>query len=507
MPEKNRIEIKMITLYDDQQEFIADMRRVWRDHTRFIGYLPTGGGKTRCAAKICEGMINKGLTVTFTVPRISLIQQTANSFIELGLTDLTVLHREYDFNPSAKIIITTQQTLTRRKYMPRGLYIIDEAHKRQKKILEWMNEHPEQRYIGLTATPFPKWMGEYYTGFARGKSMRWMIENGRLSEYDVYAPDIPDLTNCKTKKDENGDYEYREGQLAEIMGDAKIVGNVISNWVEHGENRLTICLAVNVLHANQMCNDFNAIGVNAEVITASTPSDDRHRIFERYRAGIVRVLVAVDTLTEGADFPECDCLINARPTKSLCRYIQGFGRVLRFVEGKRAIIFDHSGTTLDLGLPCGIEVDGLSAGDDGLSEASKRSKEEKKEKKPKQCPKCKFVKPAGVYKCPQCGFAPRAGDGVESLEDVGLKKIKGTKKTYTHEQKQKYYSELLGWQMQERAKGRNTSDGRISHLYREKFGVWPRGMTTNPKPPSPELLNMIQYNRIQYAKTKAKAEK
>ena len=411
-----------------------------------------------------------------------------------------------EYNEKARVTVASIDTLIRRKRLAFDLVIVDEAHKKRKKLLEWMEDYPQERYLMLTATPFPKWMGEYCTALAKGSSMADLISMGRLAPYDVYAPDVPDTSACKLRMTDDGP-DFTESALAEIMDGAKIVGNVVQNWLENGENRQTIGLCVNVKHANHLANEFERAGVAVEVITAKVPIDEREAIFKRFRERIVKVLLSVDCLTEGADFPECDCLINARPTKSLCRYIQGLGRVLRFVEGKRAIIFDHSGSTLELGLPCGISVDRLRTGDDGKQEAGKAQIDERPEPKPKKCGKCDYIKPAGVRTCPACGFTPRAGEEVEAREDIGLKKLgKEAKTKYTKEDKQRWYSELLGWQQQQRAKGKNVSDGRLGNIYKDKFGVWPRQLQNKTLEPSPEIRNYITSRAIAYHNGRGKNE-
>lgn len=477
------------------------------DHLFMLGDF-TVTHNTRCAARIIEGFISRGLRVAFTVPRISLIKQTVDSFAELGILNVSVMQGQSDYNPGALVTVASLDTMIRRKKQVFDLVVIDEAHKKRKKLLEWMEEFPDERYLALTATPFPKWMGEYFTVMAKGKSMRWLIDNGRLAPYDVYAPDVPDTSACKVRMTEDGP-DFTESALADIMDGAKIVGNVVQNWLRNGENRQTICLCVNVKHANHLANEFEREGISVSVVTAQTPIEERNDvIFPSFRNRITKILLSVDCLTEGANFPECSCLINARPTKSLCRYIQGLGRVLRFMEGKRAVIFDHSGSTLELGLPCDIEVDRLRSGDDGMSEVAPAQIEEREKAKPKKCSKCDYLKPAGVRTCPMCGFTARACEEVETREDIGLKQISGEdkKKSYTKEDKQRIYSELIGWQMQQRQKGKNISDGRVANLYRERVGVWPRSLGSKPAEPSPETLNYIKSNQIRFAKGKAKHE-
>lgn len=493
----------MISLYPDQEEFIDSIRRLWPRHRRIVGLAPTGFGKTRVAARVLEGHAERGLKTCFIVPRVSLMEQTAKAFMDLGLDDITYLWAGHDYRPGALITIASADTYIRREKGDFALTIVDECHLRRRKLLEWMREHPEDRYLGLSGTPFAPWIGEYYTALAKSKPMRWLIDNGRLSEYEVYAPDVPDLSGVKTQAGDYG-HDYVESQLAQVMGQAKVVGDIVSNWLEHGQNRLTMALCVNVLHANQVCNEFNKSGVPAEVITGETPIEERERTFARMRAGITRVCTSVNALTEGLDIAEISCVINARPTRSLARYLQGMGRGLRVAPGKdKCVIFDHSGATLLLGMPEDVQIDELNSGSDGLQTAQKRIDDDKPERTPKICPQCKFLKPAGMHVCAKCGFKPLMGQDVETNHDVGLKKIgKGKKKTATKEDKQFFFSELLGYQRERANEGRPISDGWVSNQYRNRFGVWPQGLDRYPRPPSIETRQYIRAQFIKFAKQK-----
>lgn len=499
----------MISLYPDQEEFISEIRSLWKDHLRIVAMASTGAGKTRIAARIIEGCVSRGMRVCFLVPRISLIRQTAKSFLDLGLEDITLLWGDYDTDYNAKITIASADTYIRREKIDFDLVIVDEMHHRRKKLLIWMEEHPTERYIGLSATPFAKWIGEYYTGLAKAKSMRWLIENGRLAEYEIYAPEIPDTSGLKTRETAYG-RDYIESDLAEIMDGAQVVGNIVGNWLEHGQNRLTMVLPVNVAHANHICIEFQRVGISAEVVSAKTPTEERERIFTRVRKGITRIVLSVNCLTEGFDIPEISCVINARPTKSKARWIQGCGRGLRKkpkgYPHQDCIIFDHSGTAIDLGFPDDITIDELPKGDDGMDEGSAAASEEKTEKKPKQCPQCKFLKDAGVYVCPKCGFKPLTGQDVEVDESRGLVKLKSTKKPgKTKEEKEMFWRQLLGYQREKAAEGKVISDGYLAHTYRDWAGVWPRGMPNHPAPCGVEVRNFIKHKNIKFAKGKARA--
>ena len=492
----------MISLYPDQEDFINDIRVAWAGNKRFICQAATGFGKTRVSAKIIEGLVSKGLRVCFVVPRISLIKQTADSFTELGLQGITFIWGEQETDHKAPITIASIDTMIRREKPNVDLFIIDEAHKRRAKLLEWMEEYPEDRYIGLSATPFFSWMGEYYTSLVKSKPQSWLIENGRLSPYEIYAPTVPDLSGVKTRMG-----EYVESDLEGVMGDYKVVGDIVQNWLEHGEDRLTMALCVNCDHANFVTVEFSKAGVSAEVITAKTPIDERHRIFKRLRDGITKVIVSVDCLTEGFDEPKISCLINARPTKSMARWHQGFGRAIRYLPGKTAIIFDHSGTALELGDPCDYSIDELPSGGDGESKDSPiKEAVDRPEKLPKKCPSCNYLKAAGVRSCPQCGFTPLVGEDVETDRTRGLEKIKGKKTDYTMEEKQQWLWWFQGYyNIQVNENGKTWKPGWVAAQYKEKFSVWPKGLVPGEKEPTPEVLNWLKSQRIKFAKSRKKA--
>jgi len=499
----------MISLYDDQEEFLGEIRNLWPHHRRIVAMASTGFGKTRVSARIVEGFVSRGMRVCFIVPRITLLQQTANAFIELGLTDITLLWADYDTDYSAKITIASIDTFIRREKGEYDICIVDECHHRRAKLLEWMNEHPKDRYLGMTATPYAPWMGQYYTALAKSKPMWWLIENKRLAPYDVFAPTHPDLSKARTTNTPFG-RDYVEADISEIMGDAPLVGKIVDNWLENGENRLTIGLCVNKAHAGQITNEFNKYGVMAELITCDVPVHEREGIFRRAKEGITKIILSVDCLTEGLDLPECECLINARPTKSKTRFVQGCGRVLRYVEGKKALIFDHAGTFLDrkLGYIEYIDIDELSATNDGSSKEAKKLEEERLEKLPKECTACHYLKPAGVYVCPKCGFKPIYGEDIETDTTRGLAKLSRGKapKKFTREEKQKAFSMLKGYQAQRAIKGKPISDGWCAHKYRELFDVWPNGLSDEPLAPDIKMQNWIKYQNIKFAKGKKKAE-
>lgn len=171
--------------------------------------------------------------------------------------------------------------------------------------------------------------------------MKELIAIGALSKYEFYAPSHPDLTGVETSYVAGYGSDYKEGQLSKVMSEAKLVGDIVKNWLENGQDRPTICFCVDVAHANYVTMEFARAGVTVEVMTASTPHEERQLVIRRFEQGITKIIVNVGVLVAGFD-SDVRCIIFARPTKSEIRWIQTLGRGLRAALAK---IIASSSTT------------------------------------------------------------------------------------------------------------------------------------------------------------------
>jgi superfamily II DNA or RNA helicase len=354
-------------------------------------------------------------------------------------------------------------------------------------------------------------MGSVYDNLIKPTTMRELINQGWLSDYEFYAPTKPDMSQAKTSNLAAFGQDFKDKDAFEAMDKPQVYGDIVSNWLENGENRQTIAFCVNVAHANQLTVDFNKAGVQAEVVTAKTKDAERREIFKRFEEGITKIICNVGVLVAGFD-QDVRCIIYARPTKSEIRWIQCIGRGLRTAEGKdKCIIFDHSGTVMNLGYPDDIEYESLINKDDGLDENQRTKQEiEKTEKLPHECPSCHFMKPAGSPpKCPRCGFMPLSGEEVPTDKKAKLqklnRKLEGSEQTATMEEKQKFYSELKGYQRERRAQGKVIKDGWCDHKYRSKYGVWPKNIDKRQvRPVSLDTRNWLKHEFIKFSKSKAR---
>lgn len=489
-----------------QKRAVEMLRRSWKVYQKQVLGASVAFGKTAFGAYLAKQFADKGMRVLFIAPYTVLIDQTVERFRQYGLPECGIIWRDHpDYDPEKQIQIASADTLIRREFPDVDLVIWDECHIKRKALLEEMGES-KAHWIGLSGTPFANWMGAHWENLIKPTTMRKLIDEGWLSDYEFYAPSKPDMSGYKTSNTANFGQDYKEKDAAEAMDKPQVHGDIVQNWLENGKNLPTIAFCVNVAHANHICSEFNRCGVQAEVMTAKTPQEDRKEIIKRYEEGHTKIICNVGVLVAGFD-SDVRCIIYARPTKSEIRWIQCLGRGLRKAEGKdKCLIFDHSGSVHNLGFPDHIEYETLQNKDDGMKEnQSVKRQIEKAEKLPKECPKCHFMKPAGSPpKCPRCGYMPLAGEDVNTDKEAKLKSLNSKiQEPATHEEKQRFYSELKGYQRERRAAGKAIKDGWVAHKYREKFGVWPRSIDQKKVlPVSVETRNWLKSTFIKYSKRK-----
>lgn len=449
----------------------------------------TGFGKTLLAAAIVEGALRKNNRVLFTVPAISLVDQTVNAFYAEGLHDIGVMQGRHEMTDWSKPVqIASIQTLMRRPLPKADVVIHDECHRMFDFVGKWMAK-PEWKsipMIGLSATPWTKGLGKHYDDLLISATTADLIRDKYLSPFRVFAPSHPDLSHVRTVA---GD--YHEGDLGDTMDTPPLVADAVENWLQHGEDRPTFCFAVNRAHAKHLAEQFSRAGVPCGYVDSYTDRDEREAIAGQFRRGQIKVVCNVGCLTTGVDW-DVRCIILARPTKSEMLFVQMIGRGLRTAPGKAdLVVFDHSDTHARLGFVTDIHHESL---DDGRE---RQKAKPRVQPKPSECPKCHFLRPAKVTKCPACGFkAERQCEvEVEDGELVEFGAVASAKVKVSTAEKQAWYSMLL-----KIADDRGYKPGWSANQYRQRFSTWPRGLSELRANPSPEVSNYVKSRMIAYAK-------
>jgi len=363
---------------------------------------PTAFGKTILSSHIVRSAIKKRKRVIFCVDAISLIDQTVKKFWQDGIQAIGVIQAQHEMTDNDQPVqVCSVQTLRNRMIPPADLVILDEAHVWYKFYAEWMlkPEWENVPFIGLSATPYTRGLGKYFTDLIIPCTTQELIDAGYLSPFEVYGPSEPDLSSIPTV---SGD--YKQDSVGKVMDTPELISDAVESWLEFGENRPTLCFAVNCAHAKNLQKKFEVSGIPTAYMDAFTEIEERREIEKEIKEGRIKVVCNVGVLTKGVDWPWISCISLNRPTKSEILYQQIIGRGLRTCEGKKnCIIIDHTKSTALLGYVTHIDEKHTTL---DMGKPKKASKSTPKERLPSLCPKCKFVKDVGVHECPKCGFQP-----------------------------------------------------------------------------------------------------
>ncbi len=392
----------MISLRPYQQQTIDDARSALQRVRSVLIQLPTGGGKTILAAFMLGTARQRGRTAWFIAHRDFLLEQTAQTFDNVGIP-YGFIAAGRPFNPAHAVQIVSIGTASRRldRLAPPDIIVWDEAHHitaaGYRKIYQWAER---SRHVGLSATPARldgKGLDEFFAEMVQGPTVATLMREGHLSQYRAFAPSAPDVSSVHTIA---GD--YNRGELGTVMDDGQIIGDMVRHYRERADGLRAIYFAVGVDHSKHIAAVFCAAGIPATHLDGNSTTSERRTAAIALADGSIKVLSNAQILGEGFDIAaaaDCDvtveCVGLARPTKSLALHLQQVGRALRPKEHP-AIILDHAGNLLRHGLPDDDRTWSLR----GIDRRSKASREGSAVT---QCGSCFGVHRAGLMACPYCG--------------------------------------------------------------------------------------------------------
>lgn len=417
----------MIKLRDYQVDMINRVRESLRGNQRVILQAPTGAGKTVVAAYMMREARERGISTFFVVHQNELLKQTSRSLwenkIDHGLIASGRMKTPHPIQLAS--IMTLKNRLD--QYDPPGLIIIDESHRAlAPTYLDIANHYKDAKVVGLTATPERtdgKGLGHLFDDIVEGPTIRFLIDQGSLCDYEMYCP--PQLVSTDGIKTTAGDYDKKQSEAA--MNKPVITGDAIDHYKRLAYGRPAVVMCTTVKHAEDVARAFRDANIPSECIHGN--SKDRDAILERFERGEFSVLTSVNLMIEGVDLPQLSVVIWLRPTQSLVVYMQGNGRGLRTHPSKdKLLILDHVGNFARHGMPCQHREWSLSG------RKKKRRGSSERETSVQVCGKCHFSFYSGVHECPHCGAPVKFKERVLDTIDGELVRIE--KAAAEHAEKQ-----------------------------------------------------------------------
>lgn len=351
-----------VVLRHFQEDLSINCDVQWYEHGNKVvmPVLPTGGGKTavmahkalqnqdHCGAilahraelvgQISIAMGRNGLMhglVASTAVRNSIVarhmEEFGRSMIDVrapwrvGGVD-TILNRDADRDPwfkSCKYVFEDE-----------GHHVLA-ANKWGKAYMMFPNDP-----FGLFPTATPKrgdrkGLGRHAHGLVDalllGPNMGYMIQQRYLTPYKIVAPDPASLGLYLDDVELTGQGEFKEEAKKRTKAATKIIGSVVSTYMQHAMGRRGVTFAIDIEEAFKIAAEFNRCGVPAAVVTGEMQQAERDNLIGKLARGELLQLVNVDLFGEGFDLPAIECVSFARPTASYSLYVQQFGRALRLM--------------------------------------------------------------------------------------------------------------------------------------------------------------------------------
>ncbi|KAJ2654283.1 DEAD DEAH box helicase, partial [Coemansia sp. RSA 1200] len=258
-------------------------------------------------------------------------------------------------NPAADVIVASVPTLGRdqsdrlSRYDPRRfkLLVIDEAHHAAAETYTRIVKHFEATHDSATEPSHRLFvwgcsatlhrhdglgLGGVFDKIVYRKQFVDMIREGHLSRMKVVT--VCTGTRISKVRVYAGDFAVKA--LSSAVNNQTRNLSIVKAYqtFAQGKRKSTLVFAVDIAHAQTLCRIFNHYGVAAKTVLSTTSTADRETMLREFRDRSLPVIINCGILTEGTDIPNIDCVMMARPTRSLVLFQQMIGRGMRLFTGK-----------------------------------------------------------------------------------------------------------------------------------------------------------------------------
>lgn len=387
-----------IELRPYQEEAIQLIDNEFRKGNRRILLCASPGlGKTTISAFMIERAVKFNMPCLFIVRGRDLVYNASDRLKEMKIDHSLYISKDWRFDPKKLVQTCSVDTMFARETYPHQngtpLIFLDEAHKNYKKIFEM---YPNAFIIGMTGTPFAPDMSDYQVHVEpilpfEARDMGFLVPD------KIFCPHIMDVSAVKMRA---GDFDQKE--LESVVTNSAVVGNIVNDWKEFGQDRPTVVFATSINHSLQLKHAFIEAGIPAIHCDAKSSDEERRKAKDELESGKVKILCNVDIFSVGWNCPSVGCIVLARPTWSLVWYLQAVGRGVRSYPGKSdCIVLDNAANVFRHGTHFKLREISLKPKD-------KKTKKEY-DTKITTCPECYLIYDPTIHRaCPECGYEKKS---------------------------------------------------------------------------------------------------
>ncbi|KIJ38480.1 hypothetical protein M422DRAFT_33262 [Sphaerobolus stellatus SS14] len=357
------VPLEPIVLRPYQESCLQACVEAFDDGIRRIGVsLPTGSGKTTVFVSLISRLPPRGHKeanrALIIVNSIELARQSAAQ-VERMFPHLSVEIEQgmkHKATGKADVTIATYQTLLQSQRLAKfdssylKAIVVDEAHHAAapsyRRILGHFNSaispeitippSPEEELMSIPVIGFSATFGRH-DGISLGSVFQKIVYHRDFLEMikeqwlcDVRFTAVQARLNLSevTVNTRTGDFSATS--LAHVINTDTVNKLVVQSWLDRAADRKsTLVFCVNLAHVRDLTNEFRSAGIDARYLHSGTHVAERKALLHAFRAGLFPVLVNCAILTEGADIPNIDCVVVARPTRSRNVFAQMIGRGMR----------------------------------------------------------------------------------------------------------------------------------------------------------------------------------
>lgn len=349
---------------DYQESDYENIIKAFTENKSVVYQAPTGSGKSVVISKHILDKIKSGRKIVFMSNRTHLQNQMYTRLLSCGVSDIGLFNSSNINAINCQVILVTIQTAIAANNMDLLLathiddIVIDECHRSVTKsyldiIGGLTKRNNDINLFGVTATTNRFDMMPldiiYNTMVSCSKTMKCLVEEGYLAKHRIFTIPLTDL------EDEIESYggDFAMESMSKYMRNPLIVKKCVEQYRTYADGRSTIVYCVDKKHTVQLQKAYSDAGYSKSVIIDDSVSEkDREAMFDKFKTGEINLIFCIETLTEGLDLPNCNCIQLCRPTKSMILYLQMVGRGLRPKEdGGDCIILDSALNVDRLGMP------------------------------------------------------------------------------------------------------------------------------------------------------------
>ena len=327
---------------------------------------PTAFGKSIVIAAIAKQLGEKILVLQ---PSKELLEQNYNKFVFFGGT-ASIYSASMGQKELGDVTYATIGSIINiaHKFRQMGVtkIIIDECDRyprdKSGQLRRFVDGMKATHVLGLTATPLKLQTNMGDVGpYSKLVMLTNRSKHGMFFKFILHVSQIQDIVKLGYWTPLiYQSYDFDTGALvynssgAEYTNDSiarsyenQNIGDKIVKKVAELQDRKSILVAVPTIE--QATNLARRIPA-AAIVHGGTPKSERNRIIEEFRNQQIRVIVQVNVLTVGFDYPELDCLITGRPTASISWWYQFVGRGTRIHDNKKdCLVVDFVGSVEKFG--------------------------------------------------------------------------------------------------------------------------------------------------------------